>query len=378
MSKTVLILFAGCVGLSLLSLHLVKQMRDGDAKIAELQAQMAQLQRPPPAPSPAPQAFEPGPPVIESEPIASSPPAKETPKAAMTSRVAPAVQRPASAPVQPSPEERVHMMREQLEQQRQLMQDPEYRDAMRAQYRQGVSRQYPGLARELNLSPEETEALFNLLADQQMRANDNLPSAWDPAESDPAVVQQKQQKVHEHWQEVQRKNEAELAAHLGAHKMQAWKEYQTTLGARHEVDQLSNSLSGRGMPLDEEANRSVLKALAALQKAEQQEYAMQAKAAGSQGQAVAAIAFGPGMADMSSGQVDMYEKFLEQTKKRNQRMLEAISPYLTQEQREAVRKEREAQVKMQEAQMRIMRQRNSTNNASDVIGTETWISVPPQ
>ena len=45
MSKTVLILFAACVGLSLLSLHLVKQMRAGQATIAELQEQVAKLER---------------------------------------------------------------------------------------------------------------------------------------------------------------------------------------------------------------------------------------------------------------------------------------------------------------------------------------------
>ena len=35
MSKTVLVLFAACVGLSLLSLHLVKQMRTGQATIGQ-------------------------------------------------------------------------------------------------------------------------------------------------------------------------------------------------------------------------------------------------------------------------------------------------------------------------------------------------------
>src|SRR5688572_6813423 len=61
MSKTVIILFAACVGMGLFSLHLVKQMRTGQAKIDELQAQIASLERqqqtaatPPPAPDPVP------------------------------------------------------------------------------------------------------------------------------------------------------------------------------------------------------------------------------------------------------------------------------------------------------------------------------------
>lgn len=375
MSKTVLVLFAACVGLSLLSLHLVKQMRDGEAKISELQAQMSKLQ----TPLPAPQMQDPAPaPMIEPEQVPASPPPTEAPKLAAvivpTTRVQAA--QPTSGPTQ---EDRMRSIREQMEHQRQLMRDPDYREAMLTQYRSHMSRQYPGLARELGLTSEQTEALFTLLADQQLRTSETVPSMWDTAESDPTVLQQRQQKMQQHWQEVQRKNEAELAAQLGPQKMQAWKEYQSTLGARHEVEQLSTSLASRGMPLDEDANRSVMKAIAAMQKAERQEAAMQAKAAGNaQGNALAAVVgFAPGMVGMASGQVDTYEKFLEQSKKRDQRLLDAISPYLTPEQREAVQKEREAQIRLQEAQLRVMRQNNGSNNASGVVGSQSLILPNP-
>jgi len=352
----VLVLFAACVGLSLLSLHLVQQMRAGQTTIAELQAQVAKLESRPPAP--APQVFTVAP-IVEPEPIASAPasPSKDVVTALSMKRAAPANPEGMFANG-PSREDRARMFREARERQRQLMQDPEYREALRIQQRSNMNRQYPGLAQELGITTEQTEQLFDLLVEQQMRNSEQNDSMWDPGEGmDQATMQQRREKMQQQWQEMQRKNEAELAAQLGSDKMQAWKDYQSTLGARHQAEQLRSTLSGRGVPLSEDASRAVVKAYAEAQKAEMQEYA-------NMGRANAGANVKSSMVGWAGASPQMYERQMELAKKRNQRVLDALSPYLSYEQREAVQKEQEAELKMQEAQMRMMRAQSTIDRAN--------------
>ena len=358
MSKTVLVLFVGCVGLSLLSLHLVKQMRAGDAQIAELTSQIAALQRERQATPPPPQIVEPAQPAtIQPEPVPT--PAKDAPKPAATFSAAPTSMPPIGAGV-PSREDRMRMMREHRERQRQLMQDPEYRAAMRVQHRSNMGRMYPGLAEDLGLDAGQTEQLFDLLADQQMRANEQSEALWaDVDNSDPAAMQQRHEKLQRQMAEQQRKNEAEIASRFGQDKLQAWKEYQSTLGARHQAEALRTTLASQGTPLSEDASRSMVKALAEAQKLEMQEYANaanQSRVAGISVKTGASIGFN------SAVNSEMFERQLEATKKRQQRMLDAISPYLSYEQRQAIEKEHEAQIKLQEAQIRVMRAQSQGNS----------------
>ena len=351
MSKVVLISVASAVGLGLLSLHLVKQLKAGEATIADLQAQVAALQeqqreRPAPLPhesSPPPENIGPQP----SEVIGTPP--KEPPK------LGAAVAGPMQSP--PGREERMRMIREQRERQRQLMQDPEYREAMRVQTRGNFARQYPGVIQELGLSAQQADDFFDLLADQQLRANEQMQSLWDMEgvdPNDPAAMQERNRKIQQQAQENQRRNEAEMAAHLGADKLQAWKEYQSSIGMRYELENMRNTLSANGLPLNEEMSKPMLKALAQANQAEADEYS----AAVNRGAAPALAR----MAANSAFDGSNIERHIEITKKRNQRMLDAISPYLSFEQRAAIEKQQEAQLKMQEAQLRLLRSQGKADN----------------
>jgi hypothetical protein len=371
MSKTVLASFAACVGLSLLSPHLVKQMRAGQATIAELQAQVAKLEseRQNNPPSPAPTA------TWQVEPV--TPPAATPTKeavAGMTMKRSRAADDVAASP--PSREERMRMVREARDRQRELLQDPEYREALRLQQRSLMGRSHPNVAQELGITAEQAEQLFDLLADQQMRNNEQPELLWDAEELDPATLQQRQEKMQQRWAEIQKTNDAELAALLGPDKLQAWKEYQSTLGSRHQAEQLRSTLASRGVPINDEANRAVVKAYAEAQKAEMQEYAnMAARASAPSSSAKAGLV----RIHSSGSTAEMYERQMEYTKKRNQRVLEALSPFLTYEQREALQKEQEAELKMQEAQMRIMRAQSNVDGASntDWVGNSVQSFIVP-
>jgi hypothetical protein len=121
-----------------------------------------------------------------------------------------------------------------------------------------------------------------------------------------------------------------------------------------------------------------VKAYAEAQKIEMQEYANLARAnatSSSSKSAVTTLQPRPGPTS------EMFEKQLEITKKRNQRVLDALSPYLTYEQREALQKEHEAELKMQEAQIRMMRAQSNLDSSTDVAGSSNsmlGIIVPDQ
>ncbi|HEY0682864.1 MAG TPA: hypothetical protein VGD45_11085 [Steroidobacter sp.] len=347
MSKVVLILAATSVGLGLVSLHLVKQLRDSDATVTALKTQVAELEKQTRVTA-VPPVFS----VMPAPPVAAVAVTQAVPS---NDAAKPAAAR-ASAEAQPmqmrSREDAMRMMREHRERERQLMQDPEYREAMRLQARNNLARQHPDVIEELGLNPKQAEEFFGMLADQQMRSQELMSPPWADAENlDPAVQQERYKRIHQTASEMQRNNEAELATRFGQDKLLAWKEYQSTWGMRYQLDHMRSTLAATGMPLDEELSKPLLKALAEAQKAEMDAYNTAAKQGGPGAKLAASVAF-----ESNNG-----EWQLEQTKKRNQRMLDAISSYLTYEQRTAIEKEQQAQLKMQEAQMRLMRERGDAN-----------------
>ena len=71
---------------------------------------------------------------------------------------------------------------------------------------------------------------------------------------------------------------------------------------------------------------------------------------------------------------------MESTRKRQQRVLEALTPYLTYEQREALQKDQENELKMHEAQMRMMRAQSKIEgtNGGWVRNSVQSVIVPDQ
>jgi hypothetical protein len=132
------------------------------------------------------------------------------------------------------------------------------------------------------------------------------------------------------------------------------------------------------VPLSDEASRAVVKAYAESQKAEAQIYAnMSRNSAAANAKSGGALT---SMIGFSAPTAEVHERQLELAKKRNQRVLEALSPYLTYEQRETVQKEQEAELKMQEAQWRMMRAQSNLegNNGGWVRDSAQAVIVPAQ
>ncbi len=197
--------------------------------------------------------------------------------------------------------------------------------------RASIAQNYPGLAKELGLTPEQAGKLFDLMTKNQLASlGDSLPDGTDEATVRAAASAR---------QENARKQDAEVASLLGDAKYQQFKDYQQTLGARQQVSRLSSALESSGEPLGEQQQQQLITALAADQKRQVEEARQVARPAAS----------GP------RDQLAMMEDSLQRTEENNRRTLDAASSYLNSEQLDAFRKMQNQNLAMSRAVLRAQR-----------------------
>jgi hypothetical protein len=381
MTKLTLVLLAIAVGSGLVSLNLVRELRSERASAQALQARVAELEqaRPqqqagatfvavPTAPAGTVSPFAVGARVADPAAPASPPPPR--PAAAQSVHMfAPGEQPPGQDQIR-------RQMIESIERQRALMRDPEYRDAMRLQQRSSIAHTHADLAQTLELSPDQTDQLFDLLAEQQMRSmEDAQPPVMGPTD------QAKMQEMHRKLQERQRENETEIRNLLGAAKAREYKEYTMSWGERAQAAELRSALASKGVPLDDSLAKPLVKALIEQrQKTMNQDFfrgnATSARlVVGSSGNAGWTAAVGP--------PGDFAEQALERTQEQQRRTREALSGLLTGEQLKVLEEKQNADLQLQRAHLRMMRaQQKATGSAGAdptqsnvVIGTNELIML---
>ena len=117
---------------------------------------------------------------------------------------------------------------------------------MRSQLRANNRRIYADLGEKLGLSQETSLKLIDLLTDQQVPNPERLRPTDDPAEA---------RRIGQEWQ---RQNEQAISDLIGPDKAEALKEYQTTLPARMEVDNLARQLEGSDLALSTEQRKKLV------------------------------------------------------------------------------------------------------------------------
>lgn len=124
-----------------------------------------------------------------------------------------------------------------------MMNSPEGKEMMRTQLRASLARQYPDLAAEMGFSPAEAENFLDQLAKLQ---SESVDSAMDLAlgTTSPQAMQDVLRKSME--QEVASEN---AVAKLLGGKYRQWEDYQGTIAARQQVNQLRAMLAGGESPL---------------------------------------------------------------------------------------------------------------------------------
>jgi hypothetical protein len=236
------------------------------------------------------------------------------------------------------PEDTRRMLQAAREQPLRMLQDPEYRDAVRAQHRLNMQRAYADLALFTNLSDAETEQLFDLLAEQAMRSMEQRPRFGrmrPPNEDDVREMQRV-------FEEQRKHNEAEIAALLGP-KYNEWQQYQQDGWARAQVSNLRQALALSDEPLRTEQVKQLVDVIAR----EQQQLAPRA-------QGLNMGATGRPTAEMMARWT---EERIQQTKQAHERIRLAASSLLSPSQYEQLRRQQEQEIKLQELHARQQRAR---------------------
>jgi hypothetical protein len=355
MHKIVLVLAIAAVGEALIALHLVRQLHAERENTQTLQARVTELEGgAPQGAAGATFVAVPTQPAVSPFTVGG-----QTAPAPSQSQPPPAI---ANVPDQQQLRER---MNAEMEHQRALLRDPEYRDAMRTQQKLSMLQAHPGLERDLNLTADQVDRLFGTIAEQTLRSMDT-GNRWEP-QADPAKAQEIQRKALEQ----QSVNEAELKSVLGEAKYREWLDYQTSAPARYESARLRSLLANAGVPLEQSLAKPLLKVLQDQQKLEQQrveQYIATQGAAASASVGFIAVADG-------TNAVQAMTNTDESLAKSQRQQREALARVLTPEQLKVVEDEQNTQLQMQRLQMRIMRAQQAVDGP-DPAQNATGFFVP--
>lgn len=149
------------------------------------------------------------------------------------------------------------MLSSRIEAEARLIEDPEYREARLAQARNSLAFMNVDLAEELGLTPEEADALFDLLARQQLEMS-MLASPIAMPRADGTVDVAAMTDAMNTRQQKQRDHEATLAAHLGQTRFEAYKKYQESSSARIQLHGFQQRLDAEGIGLTSAQRRALV------------------------------------------------------------------------------------------------------------------------
>jgi hypothetical protein len=116
---------------------------------------------------------------------------------------------------------------------------------------------YPDLAEQLGMTPEQAEALFDLLQKQQ--------SALVAASLAAGAGTQDAAEFQRLRDNLVQQQEADLAAHLGPAHQQQWEQYRPTLEARRRISELHNMVASSGDPITSAQKQQLLNTILAEQ-----------------------------------------------------------------------------------------------------------------
>ncbi len=181
-----------------------------------------------------------------------------------------------------------------------LLKDPEFRTALRGQQRVRLEEDFRDLPKILGLSAEQSDRLFDLLAEQRVRVFD---ARWQKPEGGKTPMNS--------FHETQATNKEELANFLGPSNMIRYEDFLSTLQSRAEINSVRNELAHGTEPLREEQ----IEPMMAVVNAELQRLDQEVRDVGPQGL--------PGSDPAAEA------KRVELTVAANQRILDAARPILS-------------------------------------------------
>lgn len=217
---------------------------------------------------------------------------------------------------------------------RELLKDPEYRKVQKARLFAEISRLNTDLARELRLSPEQAEALFELLAEQQLDASIRSLSV-ETGEVGDLTLQQ------EEMRDLALQQQSAITGILGPAGYQQYREYQKTLPVRRQLVSWQSVLAAANVPLTGDQMTMLVARLAI-----------------DEPQIVSSVR----SLDPSDPQTpqEVAQRRLDSATERNRRMQEAAQPYLDSAQAEALRTALDLELNLARAARRAVAPQQTT------------------
>lgn len=217
-----------------------------------------------------------------------------------------------------------------------MMKDPAMKDLMRAQQKVMMSSMYGGLAKELNLAPEQNDKLMALLLDQQMKNVDRAQTLF-AKDGDTGATNL--------WTAIgdeQKQSEESIKALLGEEQFAQYQDYTKTLGERMQINMFQQQMEGGQSALQDEQLKQLMAVI-------REERDNNPPAMSSDLKPDAA-----NFEKIFSG--DLLEKQMQWQKEQNQRVLERAGQILTPEQLKAYGDFQNQQLNMQKLGMKMARE----------------------
>jgi hypothetical protein len=343
MHKIALVLAIAAVGEGLLALHLVRQLHEERASAQALQARVTELERRAPQ-QPAGAAIN----AVPTQPTAAPFTVVNTSVPAQTQPQAQQPQPP--VPTEPEAAERNKAIAAGFEQQRALLRDPEYREAMVAQQKMLLMRMNPDIAKDLELTPEQMDRLYTTMGEQYVRRMETQMYPWEGT-TDPEQVQQRMEEANRKSAEQRQAELAEIRKVLGDAKFREFEQYQYMAGARSEASRIRESLATAGVPLDASLALPLAKVLH-----EHQQKTVRAAEAAAIPAAALLTSHGGFISNEQLNSVENQQEQLESIAKFQRQQREALSRVLSPQQLKVIEEEQESSLQLQRAQLRVMQE----------------------
>lgn len=140
-----------------------------------------------------------------------------------------------------------------VKRQKTLLADAEYRKALLAQARVDLQTRYSGLGMELGLSQTQVNALFDLLAESQLKMTNSMAAMTSGAQPTAAESEAMGRLMHEQQQKLK----DDITALIGPERYTQFEEYERMQPARTRVSNLTTLLARSERPLTTAQTRSL-------------------------------------------------------------------------------------------------------------------------
>lgn len=127
---------------------------------------------------------------------------------------------------------------------------PAARNFMRTRMKMSIRRLYGDAGQALGLSPEKSNQLLDLLAEQQTRNIGDIRNKVPEGQT-----------IQQYFQDLQKKNNDEITALIGQDKADEWAAFQKSLPERSQLGVVRDQLEQAGVPMTESQRTQMLAAI---------------------------------------------------------------------------------------------------------------------